>query len=260
VRLVRTTVSAAVLAVMLAGGHAHAAVLTVNPTRIVLSAQTASVMLTVSNSGDAPVRLQVKTHSWSQTLDGKMELGPTEDVVVFPSMVTLGPGEARRLRVAVVAPAGHVEKAYRVFLEELAPVAHDPGAFVRVLTRIGIPVFLQPVPTSSRISPTRVGLEAGVNLTGVGLEAGVVRFQIDNRGTTHVVPDGIRVKGVSATGLTLVDESIDGWYILAEGARQYELRFGAGDCASLRVVLIKVQVGRDVLQGRLETPSGACAP
>ena len=112
-----------------------------------------------------------------------------------------------------------------------------------MLTRVGIPVFLQPASAASRADL-----------------GGVLRFRIDNFGTTHVVPDTIRVRGLSATGETVADTSTDGWYILAGGRREYDLRFGPADCGRVRSVIVHVRVGKTALERGLDTPAGACAP
>jgi len=230
---------------------AAASQFTVNPTRIELSGRAASTLLTVRNDGDSRIRLQVSAHAWSQSLAGQMELAATDDVVVLPAIVTLLPGDERRLRVAVTAPAGAIEKSYRIFLEELPPgepqAAHGPS--VQMLTRVGIPVFLQPAAQSNRAS-----------LTDLGLEHGVFAFQIVNQGTMHFVPDAIRVRGFAANGSTLFDKSTDGWYILAGGARRFELRLGTGECAGVGLIVVDIRVGGTTLTERLTTPAGACAP
>ena len=229
---------------------ARASQFTVNPTRIELSGRVTSGVVTVRNDGQSPVRVQVKTHVWTQTLDGQMTLGPTEDVIVFPTLLTLAPGEERRLRIAVTAPPIDVERTYRVFLEELPPVkaAEVKDTGVQVLTRVGIPVFVQAT------SPAAKG-----GLSQVGLVKGALQFQIDNLGNTHFVPDSIRVRSLTASGDTVSDQSTEGWYILSRSSRRYEMTLPVADCARLRSVVIDVRVGGASLKSRLETPTGACA-
>ena len=193
----------ALVALVLSAASADAAQFTIDPTtRVQLSARSSSALLTVQNDGPTPIRLQVTTHAWAQSPAGQMELASTDDVVVFPTLVTLQPGERRKLRVAVTAPPGDVERTYRVFLEELPPVAApgSQGVAVQMLTRVGIPVFLQPAISASR------------PLLGRRRRRRTLKFHIDNAGTTHFVPDAIRVRGLSATGETVVDKSADGWY------------------------------------------------
>ncbi len=136
-----------------------------------------------------------------------------------------------------------------MFLEEL-PAAPTPGtgASVQMLTRVGIPVFLQAAAPASR-----------AGLSEVGLVKGALHFQIDNLGNTHIIPSQIRVRAFSANGQPVTDKSADGWYILGHTTRRYDLVFGADDCSRIRSLVIEVQVGNTPLKGNLETPTGACA-
>jgi fimbrial chaperone protein len=238
----------AVLALALLAPAAAASQFTVNPTRVELSTRVTSSVVSVRNDGQSPIRIQVKTHAWSQTLDGQMQLDPTEDVIVFPTLVTLNPGEERRLRVAVTARAAELERTYRMFLEELPPAKTETvGSGVQVLTRVGIPIFLAPVSTAARAS-----------LSDVGLTGGALHFQVDNVGNTHLVPESVRVRGLSGSGEPVIDNSRDGWYILGHSSRRYEMKFADAECSRVRSVLIDIKIGATLLKGRLETPAGAC--
>ena len=48
---------------------------------------------------------QVSAFSWDQDIHGGIVLSPTRDVVFFPMMLTLAPGEQRRIRVGSTVPA-----------------------------------------------------------------------------------------------------------------------------------------------------------
>src|SRR5207245_4043546 len=124
---------------------ARAGGLNVTPIQIHLSPSTTKAMLAWRNDGAETVRYQVSATSWNQTSRGEMQLAPTGDVVVLPALFTLKPGEERNVRVGVGTPFGPVEKTYRVFVEELPPAEKPRSASeVRVLTRVGVPVFVAP--------------------------------------------------------------------------------------------------------------------
>ena len=127
-------------------GEAAASTYTVNPTRVYLNASTGSALVTLKNESAEPLRMQVKAQRWAQSLDGEIQLSATEDLIVFPALLTLKPGEERKIRVATSVAFGPVEKTYRLYVEELPPTTTEKadGASVRILTRMGVPVFLQP--------------------------------------------------------------------------------------------------------------------
>lgn len=175
---------------------AGAAAFSVDPTLIRLSTRSSSRLLLVRNESDQAVRLQLSAFAWAQSVDGEMQLQPTEDLIFFPALLTLEPGQERRVRVGTTAIFGTVEKSYRLFLEELPPEPRggDQGAAVHVLTKMGIPVFL--LPPVSRAQAT---------LRDMGLTGGTLTFQLANGGTVHFVPDTVRVVAQSSTGETLID-------------------------------------------------------
>ena len=115
------TASAALIAFALIASSARASGLNVTPIQLRLSPQTTKAMLTLRNDGPETVRYQVSASSWNQTSRGELQLAPTSEVLFFPALFTLKPGEERNVRVGVGTPFGLVEKTYRVFVEELPP-------------------------------------------------------------------------------------------------------------------------------------------
>ena len=226
--------------------EARAASLSVNPTRIRLSTRTPSSLLTVKNEGQTATRVQITAHAWSQRLDGEMDLKPTTDIVFFPSLLTLEPGQARTIRIGTTAAIGAAERTYRIFVEELPPLDRQTNG-VRVLTKMGIPIFMKP--------PKEV---ASATLNNLGQKSGKLFFTLTNDGTVHFVPNEIRVRGFAGSAAA-VDNRLEGWYILAGGRRDYDMAFPAAECSRITSVTVDVQFGSESLQERLQTPNGVCS-
>jgi fimbrial chaperone protein len=205
----------------------------------------------VRNESDQAVRLQLSAFAWAQSLEGEMQLQPTEDVIFFPALLTLEPGQERAVRVGTSAAYGAVEKSYRLFLEELPPQkrAVDEGSAVHVLTKMGIPVFLQPQ-----------SVRAQAEFRDVGLTGATLGFVLENGGTVHFVPDLVRVVGLGSTGDTLIDRQLQSWYVLAGSARRFTLSFAAPECSRIRALAIEARVNGTAVKERLETPRGTCGP
>lgn len=221
-----------------------------NPTQIFLSGRTQSALVTIRNESSETLRFQLSMFAWSQSPSGEMKLTPTEDIVFFPSLLTLRPAEERHVRVGSVTPVGSQEKTYRIFVEELPPFdgGTDGGSAIRVLTKMGIPVFLRPAREA-----------ATGTLTNVGQQSGRLHFALENTGTVHFVPQTITVRGLAA-GNTLFERSLDGWYVLAGSRRLFELDLPRPECTRVTRLAVEVQFGGATLEERLETPGGACAP
>jgi fimbrial chaperone protein len=227
-------------------GAASAATFTVDPTQIFLSGRTGSVLLTLRNESNEMLQFQLSVFAWTQSPSGRMELTPTEDIVFFPTLLTLKPKEMRRVRVASATPQEVREKTYRIFVEELPPVDKEPGAGVRVLTKMGIPIFVRPAKEV-----------ATATLNDLRQQDGTLRFTLTNAGTVHVVPQTIKVRGLTGSK-TAFDRELDGWYVLAGGRREFDLAFPKDACAQVTSIIVDVQFASGKLQERLQTPAGVC--
>jgi len=247
--LVRAGLVAVCLIAPAAARSAFASSFSVNPTQIVLASKATSAILTLRNESDESLRFQLTVFAWDQSARGEMTLQPTSDIVFFPTLLTLGPKESRNVRVGAATAFEAVEKSYRIFVEELPPQVQQAGqSAVRVLTKMGVPIFLQ---------PTRTQAQAG--LRDLTVRDGVFTFNVRNTGNVHFVPEAVRVYGINRAGEVMLDKQLDGWYILAGGVRAYEVKLPAPQCASLTALSIDVRIAGAALKERFETPS-ACAP
>jgi fimbrial chaperone protein len=172
---------------------AHGASLQVSPTSVSLQASQNAGGLTLANTGDAPLRGQVRVFRWRQS-DGEDRLEPTTDLVVSPPMLRLAPGQHQLVRVIRPGPAPVGEEAgYRLIVDELpdSTPPDDDRRSLRFVLQYVIPVFLLPAdgpPPSPELHARRV--QAG----------GRTSLELRNRGRQHaqiadlqyVGPDGRR--------------------------------------------------------------------
>jgi len=254
-RWAKAATTLALLAGMtLPGQTVWAGSLAVNPVRVFLSGAVKSAVLTLQNSGDEPARFQLTLFAWDQNPQGEMVLAPTSDIVFFPPLLTLAPREQRSIRVGTKTPPGAIEKTYRLFVEELPPAegsapAGLPGQ-VRVLTRFGIPIFLQP---AKKIGSGRI--------EGAAIRGGRVSFEVRNTGNVHFMAQAVRVAALGAAGETVFESAIEGWYILTGGTRIYELELPADTCPQVKSVSLEVRISEAaVFTERLDAQGTACHP
>ncbi|MBI4475966.1 MAG: fimbria/pilus periplasmic chaperone, partial [Acidobacteria bacterium] len=223
---------------------------TVNPTIIELSSRTTSALLTVRNESNETLRFQLSVFAWNQKPNGEMDLAPTEDIVFFPTLFSIGPKQERRVRIGAATPVGPIEKSYRIFVEELPSAQAAPGAAaseVKVLTRMGVPIFLRPATPKS-----------SVDLSGVGLKSGLLEFDLRNLGNVRVIPRAAKVTGFGPGGDRLFASDLQSWYVLSNGVRHYSVDLSGGQCRDVRRLEVEFAFDSVTLRERLETPSGVC--
>lgn len=243
----RSLLAAIALACLLAPVRGEAAQFDVAPVRIELSAGQPSALLTIKNTARAPIRLQLRGHAWTQSPSGEMLLQETSEVVVFPALLQIDPGGERKVRVGTTTAAGLEERTWRVFLEEMpsATEASDRSA-VRVLTRVGIPVFLAPIRPQPRAE------------IGLGAAGGKIEIRLRNTGNVRMEPGSGRLLLFGAAGESLSERELKTWYVLASGERAMEEPVEASICARVRRAVASFPLEKGEVTADLALPTGAC--
>jgi fimbrial chaperone protein len=224
--------TALILGLVLQAENIQASAFKVTPVRVTFSGPS-STLLTLKNESDQPLRFQITSFAWTQDPKGAVQLTPTEDIVFFPALLSLNPSEERKVRVAATVAARDVEKTYRIFFEELPPLERpnqQTGAQVRILTKMGIPIF---------VAPQKGYAEARIDT--VRMEKGAVAFDVRNSGNVHFGLEGVKLRGTSSNGQTVFERQLDGWYVLAGSPRTYSVNVPAADCSKLKRIVIDAQ-------------------
>jgi fimbrial chaperone protein len=234
---------------LLLAGRAQGAGLNVSPVQVHLTREAAKALITLRNDGAEANRFQISVSAWDEDPKAGMKLAPTEEVVFFPTLLELKPAETKNVRVGV-AGFGPLEKTYRLFIEELPP-AEKPQASrstVRVLTRVGIPIFAEP----------HKAVE-GHKLSALQLASGKAALEVQNTGNVHFRVDHVQLEGFAGGGAKVFAQQVQGWYVLAGGHKRYELEVPKDGCSRVRKLVATVKTDKDqAFQQSLETPAGAC--
>ena len=230
------------------GALAHSAGLSVSPVSVELDAKTHAALINLKNGGGESTRYQLEMMSWSESSSGKMELSPSRDVVFFPQLLTLKPGQDRNVRVGITQSAGVTEKTYRLFIQELPGMkAADGKQQVQVLTRVGIPIFIVPLAHSSK-----------AELTPLSVQGGKVEFGLVNRGNAHTRSTKIVFTAADAEGKPVFQKSWGGWYLLAGGERDYKVEIPPADCKRATSFRAEALGEKLSLSKTVQASPGAC--
>lgn len=174
----------------------HAGDLQVAPILIEIAAEEQSQALTLSNTGDTPLRAQIRVMDWRQA-DGGEDFAPTRLLRASPPIVEIAPHSRQLIRIVRpdnTPPA--TELAYRLIVDELPDPGKAEVAGLKLLLRYSIPVFVLPpgvVPVLARtgtIPPTdlsTVSASLGNGVLDVG-NGGAARIRISD--VAWLNPDG----------------------------------------------------------------------
>lgn len=227
---------------------AWASTFDVYPVRVELSQKRGkSALLTVSNRGKEPLRLQASAFAWSQSEAGEVELAETTDIVFFPSMLTIAPGASRKIRVGTNAPIGAREQTYRLIVEELPTASSAPSNGIRILTRMSIPIFLQPD------APRSIA-----HIESVGSKGKELAVTIGNRGNASFILRHITVTARDASGSIVFERELPGWYLLAASKREFRFPIPEDACKRIANGVVEAKGQSDAVHAQLEIPVLRC--
>ena len=212
---------------------ATAATFSVDPNTVTLATSNASASIAVTNQSQDPLRLQLTGFAWHQSASGEMQLSAAQDLVFFPDLVTLKPGETRRIRVGVTSPATPVEQSYRIFLQELPSlesVKNPKSASIAIRVKVGVPIFL---------SPTVPAVQKG-SVENASVRDGVLAFDVRNDGNVHFAISQAHVTARSASGGDAFSKDVTGWYVLPGETRHFALPIAKAACDELKTLTVQV--------------------
>ncbi len=247
-RIVASAAVALGLALCTAAG-AGAGNLGFGPPTLELTAHARIGTVSLTNRATDPVRLEIKVFRWAQLLDGRMQLDPTDDVIVFPQLITIPANDTRRLRVSLTVPPGEVEKTYRIQVTEIpafSGTTKAPAGSITMLSQLKLPIFY---------APHRAQVAGTVQQAGVRHRA--LTFSVVNTGTVHFQTKHLTVTAFGSNGRVISSTTLDGWYVLPGSQRDYRLPLS--NCDDIRAMTIRADAGAHAEQ-TIDVPADACRP
>ncbi len=232
-RRVRAIASFGLLVFAASFARSSAETVNIQPLSLTLRAASPSDVVTLENRGTSAVRFEVTGFVWNESSSGGMLLTKADDLIFFPTMLTIEPGARRTVRVGLSGiHAATLERTYRVFFEELpSTAAIEAGqSAIAVRTRFGVPVFVTPT----------VRPRTALRIAGGTFAAGKYAFDLVNDGNVHVIPSTVVVSARDDKGGLVAERNLQSWYLLAGGDRIFELPLTADECARVRDLRVRV--------------------
>lgn len=234
-RIPATLLSLVLMTIACVSAHsaASASSMQIRPVHIDLTKGNRTATATIINESNEPLRVQVTGYTWQQDPQGEMRLAPSDDVILFPSLLVIPPLSSKSVRVAIDAMPGAAEKTYRLYFEELPSLQSQlhptAGPTLILRQKIGIPIFLS----------GESGTNGRVLVQDAHAAAGRVSFALHNAGATHAMVTQLNVVGLDGAGKMLYTQHLKTWYVLAGGDRNYVAKIPPALCGKLAQVKIE---------------------
>jgi fimbrial chaperone protein len=198
----------------------------ISPVRIELSAQETTSAVTVTNTGDEPVSVQLRVFSWRQEAN-EDRLEPTRDLVATPPVFSVPPGESQIVRIGLRRPPqGTVEVPFRAIFEEIpGPPPPSGGPALRINLRISVPVFYAPAEDLKSVLSWKFSRQT----------PGQLRLTVRNAGSASAHVGDLAV--ATAIGAPPIAEQKNFAYVLPGAERSFTINVPAADSNNTRLQL-----------------------
>ncbi|RLJ63710.1 fimbrial biogenesis chaperone [Sulfurisoma sediminicola] len=207
---------------------ASAGMFTVTPVRIFMNPKDRAVAVTITNEGDEEIVMQADLYLWKQAPGGQDQLTATEDLLLSPPIIKLGPRARQVVRLARLgAMANPTEQlTYRMILREVpeARAAKGNDMFLQIAMAMSMPVFITPP-----------GAKGKLGCTAERIAANAVRATCENSGNAHVHPTTLQLNNDAGEKLASDDA---GGYILPEIKRSFDLKRKEGKIPAGKATLV----------------------
>lgn len=183
---------------------------TVSPVRLELAPGAKAASLTVENDASRARTVQVGAMRWTQ-INGEDHYEPATDLIVNPPVFRIAPGASQIVRAGFRggAPAAMNESAYRLYVQEVPDIIEAAPNQLRLLLRIGVPLFVQPVKQG----------EATAQWNADRVPSGATRVSLSNAGNQR-----LRLLDLKATDAAGQRFDVAGLvYVLPGSTRQWTL-------------------------------------
>jgi fimbrial chaperone protein len=223
----------------------------VSPLRVDLAPAERSAAVTVTNDGKEKLNFQLEAKEWTQDEQGNDRYTSAPDLVFFPRILSVEPGQEGTIRLGVKSPSVSTERSFRLFIEELpgAPKPKSqPGMQVDVLVRFGLPIFSAPLQPKD-----------GLAIESLELKQRRATILARNTGNRRQVVRGLHLRGKDAAGQQVYSLDIADRYILAGLLKSYSTVLTPTQCQQITSLTVEIKTDRLSDMRALTVSPGMCS-
>jgi fimbrial chaperone protein len=219
----------------------------VKPIRIFLDSKNKTSILTVANNSEESITMQLRAYTWTQDEKGKDLYDLTKDIILFPRILIIKKQEEKIIRLGTRIPPGEYEKTYRLYIEEI-PVQKETGTIaVRMILKMGVPIFIKPLKTEPKGSIEKIKLEKGK-----------LAFSLKNSGNVHFIVRSITLRGINASGKEVFKTERGSGYLHSKRVKGFTFDIPVENCLQIKNLKIAVDTDRTSMTGGLDVLEEMC--
>ncbi len=213
-------------ALTILSGAAAAGPFEITPMRLELESGGDIGNVTVINTGDSAMNMQVKAMAWAQDqASGADQLSDTKELIFFPKIFKIPAKGKQVVRVGYQGKVEGNEKSFRLFVREL-PVDKPGVTGARFVVQISMPAFIYPKGAQKPVKPVLAGIE---------VKDGKLVLRAKNSQQRYYSLNKIDISG-KAAGKEVYQSEVGGWYVLAGASRLFPLNISRKDCLKMDTI------------------------
>jgi fimbrial chaperone protein len=227
---------------------AYAANFDIQPVRIELNGKSRLGKLSIHNVSDIEFPIQVRAYEWSQNEKGEDVYKETQDIIIFPKIMTIAKNEERFIRIGSNVLPGAKEKTYRIYIEEMpSATTIKEGANIRLFMKVGVPVFITPIKTEDK-----------ADIEKISINGGKVELKVKNSGNSHFIVTAINLSGLDSGGQAPFKKEIGGWYLLSGTEKVYETTVPIDTCNTITQLNIELKTSKQTIKTEFPMDKSMC--
>lgn len=219
----------------------------INPVRIFFDSSKKTDIVTIRNESAIKVALQINVVAWTQDEIEDNVYSPTEDILFFPKLLELAPGEERIVRIGIKVPHAETEKTYRLFFEEMPDNSQVDTTAVKIIMKVGVPIFISPLKANAS------GLIHTFGMANSALSVG-----IRNEGNIHFIIKSMRVVGKDASGKELYTAEKAGGYLHHGKSKSFTFDTPQDMCRGMKTLSLHIETDRFEMGKELDIAREMC--